>query len=60
MEGGEVEATKGTVREREVGGPGGAGDALLVPCIFFFLQSLLQLLTKSRVRTEKGERPNLG
>lgn len=55
-----MEATKGTVREREVGGPGGAGDALLVPCIFFFLQSLLQLLTKSRVRTEKGERPNLG
>lgn len=40
MEGGEVEATKGTVEEREVGGLGGAGHVLLAPRIFFSLQSL--------------------
>lgn len=60
MEGGEVEATKGTVEEREVGGLGGAGHVLLAPRIFFSLQSLSWLLTKSRVDTEKGERPHLG
>lgn len=55
-----MEATKGTVRQCEVGGPGGAGDALLVPCIFFFSSVFITAFNEVTSSYREGREAKFG